>query len=64
MLSLLHYLVTYRATKPDRIHPQVLRDMVEVLTERLPTTDQQSWLIGDVSGHSTLANVNAIYKKV
>ena len=48
---------------PDGIHPRVLRELAEVLTEPLSIIYQQSWLTGEVPVDWRLANVMPIYKK-
>ncbi|GAB0185949.1 mitochondrial enolase superfamily member 1 [Grus japonensis] len=48
---------------PDGIHPRILRELVEVLTEPLSIIYQQSWLTREVSVDWRLANVTPIYKK-
>ena len=45
------------------IHPRVLRELVEVLTEPLSIIYQQSWLTREVPVDWRLANVTPIYKK-
>ncbi|KAK4830528.1 hypothetical protein QYF61_011507 [Mycteria americana] len=47
----------------DRIHPRVLRELVEELAKPLSIIYQQSWLTGEVSVDWRLANVTPIYKK-
>ncbi|KFW00845.1 hypothetical protein N327_12243, partial [Fulmarus glacialis] len=61
--DLLHHLDTHKSMGPDGIHPKVLRELVEVLTEPLSIIYQQSWLTGEVPVDWSLANVTPIYKK-
>ncbi|PKU28055.1 rna-directed dna polymerase from mobile element jockey-like [Limosa lapponica baueri] len=48
---------------PDGIHPRVLRELAEVLTEPLSIIYQQSWQTGEVPVDWRLANVTPIHKK-
>ncbi|KAK4820725.1 hypothetical protein QYF61_004390 [Mycteria americana] len=61
--DLLHHLDTHKSMGPDGIHPRVLRELAEVLTEPLSILYQQSWLTGEVPVDWRLANVMPIYKK-
>jgi len=61
--DLLHHLDTHKPMRPDGIHPRVLRELEEVLTEPLSIIYQQSWLTGLVPVNWTLENVTPIYKK-
>ncbi|GAB0184770.1 mitochondrial enolase superfamily member 1 [Grus japonensis] len=47
----------------DRIHPRVLRELVEVLTKPFSIVYQQAWLTEEVPVDCKLANVMLIYKK-
>ncbi|PKU41110.1 hypothetical protein llap_8580 [Limosa lapponica baueri] len=47
----------------DGIHPRVLRELVDVLTEPLSIIYQQSWQTGEVPADWHLANVMPIHKK-
>ncbi|GAB0177258.1 mitochondrial enolase superfamily member 1 [Grus japonensis] len=47
--ALLHHLDTHKSMGPDGIHPGVLRELAEVLTEPLSIIYQQPWLTGEVS---------------
>lgn len=48
---------------PDKIHPRVLKELVEVLTKPLPIVYQQSWLPGEVPLKWRLTKVMPVYKK-
>ena len=48
---------------PDEIHPRVLRELAEVITELLSIICQCSLLTGEVPEERRLANVTPIYKK-
>ncbi|PKU27869.1 rna-directed dna polymerase from mobile element jockey-like [Limosa lapponica baueri] len=48
---------------PNGIHPRVLRELAEVLTEPLSIIYQQSWQTGEVPAEWRLANVMPIHKK-
>ncbi|KAK4826568.1 LOW QUALITY PROTEIN: hypothetical protein QYF61_010203 [Mycteria americana] len=61
--DLLHHLDTRRSMGPDGVHPRVLRELAEMLTEPLLILCQQSWLTGEVPVDWRLANVMPIYKK-
>ncbi|KAK4826582.1 hypothetical protein QYF61_010217 [Mycteria americana] len=61
--NLLHHLDTHKSMGPDGIHPRVLRELAEMLTEPLLILCQQSWLTGEVPVDWRLANVMPIYKK-
>ncbi|GAB0199281.1 mitochondrial enolase superfamily member 1 [Grus japonensis] len=61
--NLLHHLDTHRSMGPDGIHPRVLRELAEVLTEPLSIIYQQSWLTEEVPVDWRLANVMPIHKK-
>ncbi|KAK4818517.1 hypothetical protein QYF61_014330 [Mycteria americana] len=61
--DLLQHLDTHKSMGPDGIHPRVLRELVEVLTQPLSILYQQSWLTGEVPVDWRLANVMPIYKK-
>ncbi|KFP67443.1 hypothetical protein N322_10156, partial [Cariama cristata] len=61
--DLLHHLDIHKSMGPDGIHPRVLRELAEVLTEPLSIVYQQSWLTGEVPVNWKLANVTPIYKK-
>lgn len=45
---LLHHLDLHKSMAQNGIHPRILRMLADVLTEPLSTTDQQSWLTGEV----------------
>ncbi|KAK4827288.1 hypothetical protein QYF61_016434 [Mycteria americana] len=61
--DLLHHLDTHKSMGLDGIHPRVLRELAEVLTEPLSILYQQSWLTREVPVDWRLANVTPIYKK-
>ncbi|KAK4832775.1 hypothetical protein QYF61_025622 [Mycteria americana] len=61
--DLLHHLDTHKSMGLDGIHPRVLRELVEVLTNPLSILYQQPWLTGEVPVDWRLANVTPIYKK-
>ncbi|PKU35772.1 rna-directed dna polymerase from mobile element jockey- hypothetical protein [Limosa lapponica baueri] len=61
--ELLHHLDTHESMGLDGIHPRVLRQLVEVLTEPLSTTYQHSWQTGEVPVDWRLANMTPIHKK-
>lgn len=46
--DLLHHLDTNKSVGPDGIHPKVLRELSEVITEPLSVIYQHSWLTGEV----------------
>lgn len=51
------------AEGPDGIHPTVLRECTELLTEILSIISQESWLTQEVTVDWKLANVVFICKK-
>ncbi|KFW96753.1 hypothetical protein N336_00064, partial [Phalacrocorax carbo] len=61
--DLLYHLNTHKSMGPDGIHPRVLRELAEVLTEPLSIFYQQSWLTGEVLDDWRLANVTPIHKQ-
>jgi len=61
--DLLCHLDTHKSMGPDRIHPRVLRELMEELAKTLSIIYQQSWLTGEVSGDWRLASVTSIYKE-
>ncbi|KFV89305.1 hypothetical protein N327_11045, partial [Fulmarus glacialis] len=61
--NLLHHLDTHKSMGLDGIHPRVLRELAEVLTNVLSIIYHQSWLTGEVPVDRRLANVTPIYKK-
>ncbi|PKU32675.1 rna-directed dna polymerase from mobile element jockey-like [Limosa lapponica baueri] len=62
-LFYIQHLDINKSMKPDEIHPRVLRELVEGLTEPLSIIYQQSWQTGEVPADWRLANVMAIHKK-
>ncbi|KAJ7412429.1 LINE-1 reverse transcriptase [Pitangus sulphuratus] len=54
---------THRSMGPDRIHPRVLKELVEELAKPLSIIYHQSWSTGEVPVEGKLANVTPIYKK-
>lgn len=58
--DLLHHLDTDKAVGLDVIHPEALRELVEVLSEPLSIICQQSCLTGEVPVYWRLTNVAAI----
>jgi len=42
---------------PSRIHPRVLRELVEELAKPLSIIDQQSWLTREVPDDRRIANI-------
>lgn len=63
LLPFSNYLDTHKSKGPDGIHPRVLRDLAEELTEALPIIYQQSWLTREAPGDRNSSNVELIYKK-
>ncbi|GAB0185701.1 mitochondrial enolase superfamily member 1 [Grus japonensis] len=61
--DLLYHLNTHKSMGPDGIHPRVLRELAEVLTNTLSIIYQHSWLTREVSVDWRLANVMPVYKK-
>ncbi|KAK4828451.1 hypothetical protein QYF61_026676 [Mycteria americana] len=61
--DLLHRLDTHKSMGPDGIHPRLLRELGEVLTEPLSILYQQSRLTREVPVDWTLAEVMPIYRK-
>lgn len=53
--DLLHHLDTDKSVQPGRIHPRVLREMMEMLTEPLSIISQQSQLTKGVTADWKLA---------
>ncbi|KAJ7401783.1 RNA-directed DNA polymerase from mobile element jockey [Pitangus sulphuratus] len=49
--------------EPDRIHPRVLRELVEVFTESPSVIYQQPWLNGKALVHWRLPNITSTCKK-
>lgn len=63
--GLLHPLDTHKAVGLKEIHPDVLRELAEVLSEPLSIICQQSYLTVEVPADGRLINVAAIcYKPV
>lgn len=48
---------------PDRIHPGVLRELVDVMVGPVSVIYQRAWESGDVHADWNLANIIPIYKK-
>ncbi|KAK4830434.1 hypothetical protein QYF61_011142 [Mycteria americana] len=61
--DLLHHLETHKSMGPDRIHPTVLTELVEVLTKPLSIIYQQSWITREVPVDWKLPNLMPIHKK-
>ncbi|PKU43421.1 rna-directed dna polymerase from mobile element jockey-like [Limosa lapponica baueri] len=61
--DLLYHLHTHKSMGSDGIHPRVLRELTEVLTNPLSIIFQQSWLTKEVPVDWRLSNVTPIYKK-
>ncbi|KFO87399.1 hypothetical protein N320_09097, partial [Buceros rhinoceros silvestris] len=61
--ELLHQLDVHKSMGPDGIHPRILRELMEVLTQPPSIIYQQSWLTSEVPADWRLANVTPIYKK-
>ncbi|KFO79755.1 RNA-directed DNA polymerase from mobile element jockey, partial [Cuculus canorus] len=61
--DLLAQLDTHKSMGPERIHPRVLRELVDVLAKPLSIIFQRSWLTGEVPLDWRLADVVPIYKK-
>jgi len=61
--NLLFYLDTYKSIGPDGIHPRVLRELVEQLTNPLSIICQQSWQTGEIPDDWRITSVIPIYKK-
>lgn len=59
----IHHIDTQKSLGLDGIHPSVLRELVEVLTEPLYTKYQQSWLTGEVPVDCKSVNVMSTSKK-
>ena len=57
------YGAIHKSTWLDGIHPSVLRELEEVLTELLSITCQQPWLPREVPEDWRSASVTPIYKK-
>lgn len=60
--EMLHHLDTL-SMGLDGNYPRTLRKLVAVLTKPLSSTDQQSWLTGEVPADWRLADVMSIYKR-
>ena len=52
-----------RSMGPDKIHPQMLRELVEVIDKLLYIMYQCSWLTGEAPEDWRLASVTLVYKK-
>ena len=63
VLDLLQKLDAHKSMGPDRLHPRVLRELVDVVVKPLSIILWQSWLTGDVLVDWRLANVMPIFKK-
>ncbi|KAF4796408.1 hypothetical protein TURU_084373 [Turdus rufiventris] len=61
--DLLHHLDTYKSMELDGIHPRILTELAEVLTEPLSIIYQQSWSTSEVPGDWKLVKVMPIYKQ-
>ncbi|PKU38988.1 rna-directed dna polymerase from mobile element hypothetical protein [Limosa lapponica baueri] len=60
--NLRHHLDTHKSMGLGGIHPEVLMEMVEVLTKPLSIIYHQSWLPGEVPVDWRFANVTLIYE--
>lgn len=59
----LYQLNVQKPTGPERIHPRVLRELVDVTVGLLSVIYQRSWEYEEVPADWKLANVMSIYKK-
>ncbi|KAK4823871.1 hypothetical protein QYF61_007627 [Mycteria americana] len=59
----MYQLNIHKSMGPDRIHPRVLKELVDVTAGPLSIICQRSWESGEVPADWKLANVIPIYKK-
>ena len=63
VLDQLQRLHAHKSKGPDRLHPRVLRELVDVVDKPLSMIFQQSWLTRNVPVDWRLENVMLIFKK-
>uniref|UniRef100_A0A803T570 Reverse transcriptase domain-containing protein n=1 Tax=Anolis carolinensis TaxID=28377 RepID=A0A803T570_ANOCA len=61
--ELLAALNEFKSPGPDRLHPRVLKELAEVISEPLTIIFKSSWRTGEVPGDWRRANVVPIFKK-
>ncbi|KFV88584.1 hypothetical protein N308_15505, partial [Struthio camelus australis] len=61
--DLLSKLDTRRSMGPDGIHPQVLRELADVIARPLSIIFERSWRSGEVPEDWKKANVTPVFKK-
>ena len=63
MRNCLSDLDTQKSMGPDGMHPQVLRELADVIAESLPTIFERSWRRGEMPEDWRKANVTPIFQK-
>jgi len=63
MRDRLSNLDTHKSMGPDEMHPQVLRELADVIAEPLSIIFERSWRTGEVPKDWRKANVTPIFKK-
>ena len=53
----------HKSLGPDGVHPQVLRELLEVVAEPLSVIYQRSWRTGEVPEDWRTASVSPVFKK-
>lgn len=53
----------FKSAGPDEIHPGVLQELAEVISELLAIISESSWRMGEVPEEARKANTVPIFKK-